>query len=64
MRNSQNNSAVTLDKSVDALTFLMTHRKNAPELKELTHEKAQDMLIRENRLYDYLLRHNEENTLD
>jgi hypothetical protein len=64
MRDSQKKSAGTLDKSVDALTFLMTHRKNAPELKELTHEKAQDMLIRENRLYDYLMRHNEENTLD
>jgi hypothetical protein len=64
MQENQKTSTTTLDKSVDALTFLMTHRKNAPELKELTHEKAQDMLIRENRLYDYLLRHNEENTLD
>jgi uncharacterized coiled-coil protein SlyX len=64
MQENQKTSTTTLDKSVDALTFLMTHRKNAPELKELTHEKAQDMLIRENRLYDYLMCHNEENTLD
>ena len=64
MRETHKKSTTTLDKSVDALTFLMTHRKNAPELKELTHEKAQDLLIRENRLYDYLLHFNQQNTLD
>lgn len=64
MQENQKVSSTTLDKSVDALTFLMTHRKNAPELKEITHEKAHDMLTRENRLYDYLLHYNQENKLD
>ena len=64
MRETQKTSTTTLDKSVDALTFLMTHRKNAPELKELTHEKAQAILTHESRLYDYLLHYYQENMLD
>jgi hypothetical protein len=31
MQENQKVSSTTLDKSVDALTFLMTHRKNAPD---------------------------------
>ncbi len=58
------NSASTLDKSMDALTFLMTHRKNAPELRKLTHKKAQELLTNEAKLYTHLLHHNEEKTLD
>ena len=61
---TQKNSATTLDKSMDALTFLMTHRKNAPQLKKLTHKKAQELLTSEAKLYTHLLHHNEEKTLD
>ena len=57
-------SSSTINKSVDALTFLMTHRKNAPELKKITQENAQALLTHENKLYDYLLHYNSENKLD
>jgi len=64
MQENQKTSTTTLDKSVDALTFLMTHRKNAPELKKITQENAQELLTHENKLYDYLLHFNSENKLD
>lgn len=60
----QDVSKTTLTKSMDALTFLMNHRKKAPELKQLTNENVQAILKSENRLYDYLLFYNEENMLD
>jgi hypothetical protein len=49
---------------MDALTFLMTHRKNAPELRKLIHKKAQELLTNGAKLYIHLLHHNEEKTLD
>jgi len=64
LHETHKNSAHTLDKSMDALTFLMTHRKNAPELKKLTHKNAQELLTNEAKLYTHLLYHNDENTLD
>jgi len=57
-------STTTLDKSVDALTYLTQNRKKAPVLQQLTQEKAKEMLLYEKRLYDYLLYHNDEGTLD
>ena len=64
LQGSHNASSSTISKSVDALTFLMTHRKNAPELKKITQENAQALLTHENKLYDYLLHFNSENKLD
>lgn len=64
MEQMQTFSNTTITKSMDALTFLITHRKKAPELKQLTNEKAQALLKLENRLYDYLLFYNNENMLD
>ena len=64
LQGTQKTSTSTISKSVDALTFLMTHRKNAPELKKITQENAQELLTRENKLYDYLLHYNSENKLD
>jgi hypothetical protein len=64
LQSTHKTSTSTISKSVDALSFLMTHRKNAPELKKITQENAQELLTRENKLYDYLLHFNSENKLD
>ena len=60
---TQKLSSTTLDKSVDAITYLSKYRKRAPNLQQLTHETAKDLLTCEPRLYDYLLHHNDEGTL-
>ncbi len=64
LQGTQKTSSSTINKSVDALTFLMTHRKDAPELKKITQENAQELLTHENKLYDYLLHFNSESKLD
>jgi hypothetical protein len=57
-------SSTTLDKSVSALTYLTTTRKKAPVLQQITQEKAKELLHYEKRLYDFILHHNSEGTLD
>jgi len=57
-------SSTTLDKSVGALTFLTQYRNKAPVLEQLTRETAKELLHFDKRLYDYLLHHNSEKTLD
>lgn len=64
LQNAQQTAASTIDKSVDALKFLSVYRKTAPELKQLTQEKAQALLTHETKLYDYLLYYNTEDKLD
>jgi len=63
-KETQKLSSTTLDKSVSALTYLTTHYKKAPELKQLTQEAAKELLLYEKRLYDYLVYHTEEGSLD
>lgn len=64
MRESQQSTNLAMNKSVDALTFLMTKRRNAPELKKITQENAQILLTHEPKLYESLLHYNSENKLD
>jgi hypothetical protein len=60
---NQKASTSTIDKSLDALSYLMKYRKEAPKLQQLTHQNAKDLLTEEKRLYDYLMWHNGEGTL-
>lgn len=50
-------------KSMDALAFLMKHRKNAPALKKLTQDDAIKMLTCEKDLYKNLIYHADANSL-
>lgn len=63
LQENQKTSTSTIDKSLDALSYLMKYRKEAPKLQQLTHQNAKDLLTEEKRLYDYLMWHNGEGTL-
>jgi hypothetical protein len=50
-------------KSMDALTFLVTHRKKAPPLKRLTKESTKELICCDEKLLKYVLHQNSAGTL-
>jgi len=53
----------TQQKSMDALAFLVTHRKQAPPLKRLTKETTKELMTCDEKLLKHVLYQNGEGTL-